>query len=365
MLEKNKPEKSYIKSLDGLRGFAVLLVLLAHTNNVDVGFYINENFLFGGAGFYGVYLFFCLSAFLLTKQFLDKDLTKHNYKKFLSHYIYRRIVRIYPLFVLSVLTYYAVNLYLKTPYLVITDLRVVIETITLTDANGFYWTIPPEFKYYFVLPFAALFIIFFRKNVFVITSSLILVIIAVKLLSTDPTSKDLYNIVYIFLMGSYCAYINSLIEKKVKISNKYRIGFDLVSAVMLSLFIILIPHFFNSIFDTNHHRKYFAHDFLLFAIMSNLLILGTINGYGYLRSVFENRFLCFMGKISYSAYLWHILILIILYKIIHNYQPWVKFSIFITLTICAAYLSYRLIERPILKSRFLESKWANLLSRWE
>ena len=53
-------------SLDGVRGIAILFVLLSHLSNE--GYRI---FNFSGKGVYGVYLFFVLSAFLLSYPFFN------------------------------------------------------------------------------------------------------------------------------------------------------------------------------------------------------------------------------------------------------------------------------------------------------
>jgi len=55
-----------LAALDGLRGVAVLFVLLSHTSPYFPS--IHPAFNFKGAGKYGVYLFFLLSAYLLDRQ---------------------------------------------------------------------------------------------------------------------------------------------------------------------------------------------------------------------------------------------------------------------------------------------------------
>ena len=58
-------------ALDGLRGVAVLLVLLAHSSNV--GLRLHPALDLSGCGRMGVFLFFVLSAYLLTGQLLATD----------------------------------------------------------------------------------------------------------------------------------------------------------------------------------------------------------------------------------------------------------------------------------------------------
>ena len=58
-----------VPSLDGLRGLAVLLVLVSHASNIGV--WLGPWFDCRGVGRYGVFLFFVLSAYLLTRQFFE------------------------------------------------------------------------------------------------------------------------------------------------------------------------------------------------------------------------------------------------------------------------------------------------------
>jgi hypothetical protein len=58
-------------SLDGLRGIAVLFVVLSHLSNA--GFNLTPVLNFAGSGKYGVFLFFVLSAFLLTFPLIDRN----------------------------------------------------------------------------------------------------------------------------------------------------------------------------------------------------------------------------------------------------------------------------------------------------
>ena len=82
---------NHVKSLDGLRGVAVLMVLLSHSSN-------QELYLFGmdfkGIGSFGVYLFFILSSYLLDRQ-IAQNLLKHKTNKgYWMNYALRRFLRI-------------------------------------------------------------------------------------------------------------------------------------------------------------------------------------------------------------------------------------------------------------------------------
>lgn len=94
----NRPQ-DHVPVLDGMRGLAILLVLIAHFNGEAV---LKEYFPLAGpiitklalTGLMGVDLFFVLSGFLITGILLD---TKGS-KRFFSNFYARRVLRIFPLY---------------------------------------------------------------------------------------------------------------------------------------------------------------------------------------------------------------------------------------------------------------------------
>jgi peptidoglycan/LPS O-acetylase OafA/YrhL len=118
--------------LDGIRGFALLLVIASHTNGFNLS----------GQGGLGVWIFFTLSGFLLTYQNIvkRKDIwSRKNLKKYLS----RRINRIFPMyyFILTVV------LVFKTG-----DFSKFLQHILFFRADGHFWIIPQELLFYILLP---------------------------------------------------------------------------------------------------------------------------------------------------------------------------------------------------------------------
>lgn len=94
-----QPSKEHIPVLDGLRGIAVLLVLLDHINLEFGGLTppsASGRFLatIFGAGWIGVDLFFALSGFLITSILLDTRGDRFYFRNFYA----RRALRIMPLY---------------------------------------------------------------------------------------------------------------------------------------------------------------------------------------------------------------------------------------------------------------------------
>ena len=88
----NQLETKRFGALDGLRGIAVLIVFMSHTSGRDMS--LHKLLQFHGIGHVGVYLFFCLSAYLLVGKILNTELKANDIKKFFI----KRIFRIWPLY---------------------------------------------------------------------------------------------------------------------------------------------------------------------------------------------------------------------------------------------------------------------------
>ena len=90
-------EPAHVPALDGVRGLAILLVMLIHlwcmpaTGPVELTFAVSANL-----GWCGVDLFFVLSGYLITGILLDAKGAEHYFRNF---YV-RRVLRIFPLYYL-------------------------------------------------------------------------------------------------------------------------------------------------------------------------------------------------------------------------------------------------------------------------
>src|SRR3979409_474403 len=90
----------HIKALDGVRGIAILLVILFHCGYL-------------GCGWVGVQLFFVLSGFLITSILLkDRGASLSAY---LKRFYWRRSLRSFPLYYLYLLVILGAYLLLKIP----------------------------------------------------------------------------------------------------------------------------------------------------------------------------------------------------------------------------------------------------------
>ena len=144
---------SYIPELDGLRGLAVLAVVIYHCHPRLAGTWLYGASLWGWAG---VNLFFVLSGFLITSILLESREKPHYFRNF---YV-RRVLRIWPVYVLVLIV-----VYLEAPWFIGPTILEAVKTapwlayifflqnlfhLALPPALGPTWSLAIEEQYYFL-----------------------------------------------------------------------------------------------------------------------------------------------------------------------------------------------------------------------
>jgi peptidoglycan/LPS O-acetylase OafA/YrhL len=144
---------SYIPELQGLRGIAVLLVVIYHCHPRLEGTWLYRASLWGWTG---VNLFFVLSGFLITSILLESREKPHYFRNFYG----RRALRIWPVYVLVLLV-----CYLNAPWFVGPTIFEAFRTapwwayllflqnlfhLTLPPSIGPTWSLAIEEQYYFL-----------------------------------------------------------------------------------------------------------------------------------------------------------------------------------------------------------------------
>ena len=142
----------FLPELEGLRGFAILGVVLYHCNPRLVGTWIHYASLWGWAG---VIFFFALSGFLITSNLLGTRDKPHYFHNFHA----RRALRIWPLYALVL-----VVVYLEAPWFIGPTVWDAVRTapwlayiffvqnlfhLALPPALGPTWALAIEEQYYF------------------------------------------------------------------------------------------------------------------------------------------------------------------------------------------------------------------------
>jgi peptidoglycan/LPS O-acetylase OafA/YrhL len=297
----------------------------------------------------GVYLFFVLSAYLLDAKITSDLKERRTTSGYWKNYFLRRFLRIYPLFVSALLAYGSLTLIgLDT---VIDEFYDIPLHLLLVKGESIFWSIPVEFKYYFISPillmiFHELFSWNKKKTfVFIVTLSLISVVFEVVF---DLPLVSTFRYIPIFLSGTFIAVFEILEHDKVReiASSK---SFSIYSITILALIILSTPHFSEQIFSERLHVHSTIY-YLPYGLAWGSILLSAKYGNGLIEKILKWKALRFVGVISFSLYLCHILVLRFVTSIgsFSNHQIY-WFFLFSILISTASYL---LIEKPLSMIRY-------------
>lgn len=332
--------KDKIKSLDGLRAIAVFLVIITHAT----GLYIPQHQAsLGASSQYGVWLFFVLSAFLLTSRFFK---TGFNIKSLASYFI-GRTLRIIPVFVLAVYVYHKFGFF---------DLNKFKDIVIFKEPFMHFWTIPIEYKFYFTLPFIA-FLAIFSQSKFGLKSSVLtlLIVAAVGQFFYPYTDLSLGGKVMwmlpIFLSGMIAACIHH--AEAIKLGNMKN---DIIISLCLLVFIITMPFFMGVLFNM-HDDAWILNKFIFLSPILAIIVLIASQNKGVISWALSSPVLSYIGKWSFSIYLWHFLILCMGIWYVGVSIPMYFLSMLASIIVGA--ISFYLIENPM---EMLRHKIMSLIS---
>lgn len=322
-----------IKSLTGLRGIAALWVVVFHFFG-DLDIPIIKNII--KQGYVSVDIFFVLSAFVLTIAYQNKFKNAIQYNDFITFYK-KRINRIYPAYLLSLLIMMIVSGSTLKQFIINFGL-----TQTFFDRDGIilnivYWSLSTEWICYLIFPFLLLIINNLSKN-----KLLIIILFGIILRFSLPFLPDMAIGVEKFRHHPPGANFTIGINALIRTISCYFIGIGLAlyplknkSNMNIYIFTIL------SILSLAHPKGVFLTPIFV-AMIIKYLHIDENNLIGKLLS---NRVVYFLGEISYSLYLFHMIFVYIgLYVFESNFWNTVLWLI---LSIIISTITYHLIEKKV------------------
>ena len=353
------PKQSHYPALDGLRGVAILLVVVYH--NFDFAGY----FFFG---WLGVDLFFVLSGFLIT-DILLKTLDKPG---FLRNFYTRRVLRIFPLYYLTLfiiliilplfkslhidLSYYQTNQVWFWAYL--QNWLFIFNPQHGSKMLLHFWSLGVEEQFYLIWPLTIL-LIRRPKVLLAIVGGLLVVVGITRFVLWNLHIENLaYANLYLFTrIDGIC--VGCMLALLMKIDFMYLRRNVAWIITTLAVFNFLF-YFFNQKFSPG--SPFFAFvGYTTFAILFGFILYESILGkLRIFNIVFNNSLLKFFGKISYGLYVYHWPVYLLLFPFFKQYcTTQLSFSgfaasiasafIVIMISIAISVISYRYFESYFLK----------------
>lgn len=336
--------------LDSSRGLAALVVLLSHFQltllpQLNHSWLMKTPFHLMLDGTSAILYFFILSGFVLTLSIKsDEKISIGNYVKF----IILRIFRIYPAFIFTLLITYVVihnieagpttwlSQYWKTQHDFHSLVNQAVLIVRLPNDPLLRlipqdWTLSIEIAISMFLP---LLVFTFRKKS---TFFLIVIYLLVQFLKIDPFIFD-------FSLGIFMACNLEALKNKWA-NNKYKI-YLLGFALLLMCADFAFPDLMKVTDTILIHHKSWGLAIILWAIISSVKIQRFL----------KFKPMIFLGKISYSFYLLHFIILFIMLRFF-TLNTAAFLIVYLIITVLISSLTYYLIENPSNKiSRFIVNK---------
>jgi len=288
--------KDFRNDIEGLRAIAVLSVIIFH-----LGYLSN--------GYLGVDIFFVISGYLITRIIYQESLDN---KFSLVNFYIRRIRRIIPLVSFVVIISLIVGVIVMLP----DDLENLAQSIVSTNffSNNIlqvlttknYWDVVNEYKplmhtwslaveeqYYMLYPL--IFLVLKEKRTKWILPLLIIATIVSLILffSNFPEYYKFYLLPFRFFELSIGGIAAIIMQKKL-LKHNYSI------VLLLVLFVILFMDF-----------KFLSNNVLLVltTLITTILLISENSANQLSSIILENKIMVGIGKISFSLYMWHQIVL--------------------------------------------------------
>ena len=360
-------KSKYLPSIDSLRALAVLAVIIYH---VDV------NYLPGG--FLGVDLFFVLSGYLISSLII-KEYRKTGSLNLYNFYI-RRARRLLPAVYfmitigLVVMVLFNEVLLRKSHldaifgYIYSSNWWYIFHKLDYFDSFGaqspfkHLWSLAIEEQFYMIFPL--LFLLINRKKkskdgTYKLNKNFLYVVLGLILVSliAHILLFDINNISRIYfgtdtrafslLVGVVGAILYPMEKLHAKETPQQNIMYSVVSLVSIATLITVM------IYTSEYNTWLYRGGFLLVAILGLIVIISSGKQHTLMSRLLSFKPVVFIGKISYSLYLWHFPILVLTTPVSEIGNPNIIFVILrIILTFALATASYVFVETPIRKLGF-------------
>ncbi|EQA7714512.1 acyltransferase family protein [Staphylococcus pseudintermedius] len=350
----------YMPGLDGVRAVAVIAIIIYH---------LNPQWLSGG--FLGVDTFFVISGYLITSLLLTEY---HNTGKIkLMSFWLRRVKRLIPAVLFLVMGVIVLSLiFMPTE---IQKVRADSIAAIFYVSNWWYimqnvdyfeqfavqplkhlWSLAIEEQFYLVFPIVLLSLLSFIRRlksiriIFLILLVISMIAMMVLYVPNENVARVYFGTdtrIQTLLMGVLLALVWPPFQLKAKVNRQMRTMIDTTGVVGLAILFIC----FKFVSETNSILYYGG--FFLISTVTLLVIASSVHPSGYFAKFLGNKVFTFIGSRSYSLYLWHYPIIVLIHhQFVQGQIPPLVYVVEILLMVLMAEFSYKFIEQPFRKEGF-------------
>ena len=338
----------YIPEFDGIRGIALLIVLISHT----AALYRADRWSAIPGGFLALDMFFVLSGFLITAMLLRDPAQSGTIN--LAAFYKRRVLRLFPALVAVLAAHWC--------YSILTDLPQELERATLlavafyylnwkvafgqeiVPALGHLWSLSVEEQFYLVWPFVTASLLHVRRRLGIVVIILLAAIAYVAIargimlesgmkwsrlyVRTDTRAEGL-------LTGALLAHlwVRGLAPARMVVPIAW-----VMSAFLAWCLVFVQPQ----------DAELYVGLFTAIAFAWGVIMLAILETAWSLKALLRLSVLRVLGRVSYGCYLWHFPIYVAVRRHTPDWSPAWRIALAFSLTALATYLSWILIERHFL-----------------
>ncbi|MCO5231509.1 MAG: acyltransferase [Chitinophagales bacterium] len=369
--------KVYFPNLNGLRFIAAMSVVVSHLEMVKKEFglaHLWDLRPIKMLGDLGVILFFSLSGFLITYLLLMEK--THTHKVSIVDFYIRRVLRIWPLYffliLLGLFIFPSVSFLsigtehtsmpsgdwwtMAALYLAILP-NVAVKLFPAVAFIGHTWSIGVEEQFYYIWPW----LVKLSKNILLALTSVIVFYLLMlfgleymRYLNPDSRFWDVFWNVWMtasidcMAIGGIFAWL--YFHQKQVILNILYHHFVHIGTIVLTVLMIAL----GIRFPILHHEIY--------AVLFSVIILNLSTNPRPIINL-ENKWMNYLGKVSYGIYMYHVLCIVLAYKItsalLGSHNNIVYYALSIALTILMSSISYEFLESKFIH---LKAKFSKIVS---
>ncbi|WP_323844033.1 acyltransferase family protein [Microbulbifer magnicolonia] len=336
-------ERKYWEEIDGLRAIAVMSVVLFHAwPGLAPG------------GFVGVDVFFVISGFLITGQ-IDRDIRDGRFS--IAEFYRRRIKRIVPAVIPVLMFLLCFILFLATPDFALANIK-ALSSVVLSITNIFYyineidyfsnvaaehpslhfWSLAVEEQFYIFWPIVLL--LCARLGLSFLIAALALFIISFT-----------FGLAYLDSDPSYSYFLPHARAFELLLGAIAFFGFSKLSPeswrkwIRELICVLAVIALLASTLFVNEEMRFPGYVVLTPIVATAFIILVILPGALKSAILLRTKPLRFIGKISYSMYLWHWPILTLFNYYYLNLNDVVIAVLYIATVFSLSVLSYQIVEQ--------------------
>lgn len=340
-----KKGSEHFYQFDGLRGLAIIFVVLCHCRLLVYGGWIVDGIFFTLAGF-----------------FLINPYKADNEKKFLSlwgilGFYKNRAIRILPAYYLILLV-----VFVHSGYLWISK-QTFIRLLYFGDIWGTLWFMYAYFWLMFIIPYFMLVLQLLAKKIKGLNNDLVCAVVFIVMGGAFRAMFLFFRVYDIRLeqlltgigAGYFCRYIRNN-EKLRTAAEKHKVLGESLMYIILAFLVAFSSKKLMMMIDPVWGEDSVGHRYLFGTgiVMSILIILLSLYSNGIVSRLLSTKIMVFLGKISYTIYLIHIFVMLQ----IDVKSDFLWFLCTFSVSIVLAYLIDSAISFVIYRCKALKAKHA-------